>query len=91
MSRSYARHLFGCEDHSCGGCGRQPRKKNRPNMSPTRRQRVLERDGHRCQECGATELLEIDHVVPVAHGGTEDESNLQVLCEKCNNRKGARV
>lgn len=41
--------------------------------------------------CGQTENLQVDHIVPLAGGGTNDFSNLQVLCARCNNIKGARV
>lgn len=56
------------------------------------RQLVLERDGRYCRHCGTTERLTIDHITPVRHGGRlEDPENLQVLCQPCNSRKGARV
>lgn len=52
---------------------------------------ILERDDFTCRSCGAMdELLEIDHIVPRVKGGTNDPSNLQVLCQSCNARKGAR-
>ncbi|MGH3264610.1 MAG: HNH endonuclease [Trebonia sp.] len=35
--------------------------------------------------------LEIDHIVSLARGGSNDPSNLQVLCEHCNKRKGHRL
>jgi hypothetical protein len=41
--------------------------------------------------CGAVDRLTVDHVVPLARGGTNDPTNLQVLCLSCNTRKGARV
>lgn len=41
--------------------------------------------------CGATAGLQVDHVVPLARGGTNDFANLQVLCASCNNSKGATV
>lgn len=30
---------------------------------------------------------QVDHIVPRADGGTDDESNLQALCERCHTRK----
>lgn len=32
----------------------------------------------------------VDHVVPIARGGTNDRLNLQLLCPSCNLRKGAK-
>lgn len=55
------------------------------------RARVIARDGFRCRACGATEHLEIDHIYPHIRGGSDDISNLQTLCHRCNARKGAHV
>lgn len=49
---------------------------------------VFERDGKVCAACGATENLTLDHIEPLAAGGTNDLENLQVLCQPCNSRKG---
>ena len=54
------------------------------------RHEVFKRDGYRCRECGASKdetSLEIDHIVPVARGGTNDINNLQTLCRECNRMK----
>ncbi|MCR4646692.1 MAG: HNH endonuclease [Oscillospiraceae bacterium] len=63
---------------------------------------VLERDDETCQICGISKrlldnymdglgdylLLEIDHITPVASGGSGDDAdNLQVLCWRCNRKK----
>ena len=48
---------------------------------------VMSRDGHKCSFCGATERLELDHILPVASGGTNDIENLRVLCKRCNARR----
>lgn len=58
------------------------------------RYKILERDNYTCQLCGkaAPEVkLEIDHIVPVANGGTNDESNLRATCYSCNRGKGGLV
>jgi 5-methylcytosine-specific restriction enzyme A len=58
------------------------------------RQYVLERDRLQCQSCGKTaqqSILHIDHIVPLAKGGTNDLSNLQTLCQGCNSSKGDRI
>lgn len=51
---------------------------------------ILRRDGHRCRYCGAGALaapLTVDHVTPLALGGTDDPSNLATACEPCNSGK----
>lgn len=71
-----------------------PGHTNKLNAKPLykkQKQRILERDGHRCMQCGSTKKLHIDHIVPVSKGGTSDDDNLQVLCEKCNTSKGAKI
>lgn len=48
------------------------------------RSAILERDGHRCVRCGATETLEIDHILPQSLGGPTIADNLRALCKTCN-------
>jgi 5-methylcytosine-specific restriction protein A len=31
--------------------------------------------------------LTVDHIIPKAVGGTDDRTNLRVLCRRCNSRK----
>lgn len=53
---------------------------------------IFKRDGFRCLYCGATPLqsaLHVDHVQPVADGGSDDPSNLVTSCDACNLGKGA--
>lgn len=56
-----------------------------------KRAEILERDDHKCKQCGATEHLCIDHVVPVSRGGDSSSGNLQVLCFSCNTKKGNKL
>ena len=54
------------------------------------RKYVFERDRYQCQSCGQTNVeteLTIDHIVALAHGGSNDISNLQTLCRCCNGKK----
>jgi len=41
-----------------------------------------------CQNCGSTKNLEIHHVKALSKDGNNDVKNLQLLCRKCNRRKG---
>ena len=52
---------------------------------------VWRRDERRCVECGSQERLEFDHIIPVSTGGSNTARNLQLLCERCNRRKGAGI
>ena len=66
-------------------------KNQRKLMTKELRKRIMIRDNYTCQMCGKympDEVgLHIDHIVPVSKGGKTIESNLQVLCSKCNVRK----
>ncbi len=50
-------------------------------------------DGN-CWYCGAPtnpfRNFEVDHFIPLAKGGTDDDSNLVPACSRCNGRKGDR-
>ncbi|MEU3162227.1 HNH endonuclease [Streptomyces griseoincarnatus] len=53
---------------------------------------VLRRDNHTCRYCGATSPtvpLRVDHVTPVALGGTDTPDNLVTACEPCNSGKSS--
>ena len=41
--------------------------------------------------CRSQERLELDHITPVSKGGGNTARNLQLLCERCNRKKGARI
>jgi 5-methylcytosine-specific restriction endonuclease McrA len=65
-------------------------------VSSKRRKRVraklLARANHACQHCGAKNVpLTIDHIVPRSKGGSHVQTNLQVLCEPCNQAKANTI
>lgn len=56
---------------------------------------VRERDGHRCTRCGTMQpglpknwnrgdAWDVDHIVSVRNGGTDDPANLRLLCADCH-------
>jgi 5-methylcytosine-specific restriction endonuclease McrA len=47
--------------------------------------------GDRCLRCGASEVLTVDHVVPINLGGRNIIQNLQPLCLSCNCSKQDRI
>jgi hypothetical protein len=49
---------------------------------------IYRRDGHRCQYCGETKHLTIDHVIPKSKGGGDTWLNLVACCSSCNTKKG---
>jgi len=54
------------------------------------RRKVIKRDNDKCVKCGAymSEFFVVDHILPVAIGGSQtDLNNLQLLCSKCNKIK----
>ncbi|MCY1533414.1 HNH endonuclease [compost metagenome] len=60
---------------------------------PWRRKRdaVLLRDQYTCQVCDkVTDELEVDHITPLARGGSDDMSNLRAICVPCHKIKTAR-
>lgn len=44
-----------------------------------------------CVDCGTTQDLTIDHIIPLSKSGTNQIDNLQILCRSCNARKGNRI
>lgn len=72
----------------------EKKKSNRAGIPPKLRHEIFQRDEFICQHCGASPrkdpsvAIEVDHIVPVSKGGTNEKSNLQTLCNICNAGKG---
>jgi 5-methylcytosine-specific restriction endonuclease McrA len=75
----------------------KPKPKRKP-IPASVRFRVLKRDKFTCRYCSyspltdpiqpPTRLLEVDHIISVYDGGSDDESNLITACLPCNRGKG---
>ncbi len=68
-------------------------RRSRRAISPRIRWEILERDDFTCRYCGSRApdvVLHLDHVEPLAFGGSDDPSNLVAACETCNLSKAAR-
>jgi HNH endonuclease len=69
--------------------GERPRHMSR-RVATRRKQALLSRDGAFCRYClkrFKADVLTIDHVVPLARGGSNDLTNLVLACEPCNKAK----
>lgn len=65
-------------------------------ISEKLRQKIVEQSGNRCGYCLGEQRyifapLEIDHILPTAEGGTDDEENLWLVCRLCNSYKGKQT
>lgn len=61
-------------------------------LSVRTRFEVFKRDRFTCSYCGKTPpdvLLECDHIIPRAAGGSDDITNLTTACKECNAGKSA--
>lgn len=58
------------------------------NLVKPSRSLIYKRDGHKCQYCGSTRRLTIDHVIPRSRGGGDTWENMVVACSICNTKKG---
>lgn len=45
----------------------------------------------KCQRCGGTDRLAVDHILPIAKGGTDCIANKQTLCIHCNSKKNDTI
>ena len=55
-------------------------------------EKMLQAQRRRCAacKCSISDGYHVDHIQPVARGGSNDITNIQLLCAPCNQSKGAR-
>ena len=82
----------------CANCGcsaftkkqEEGKKIRTSSVNPKLRFEVFKRDNFTCQYCGEKPpevTLEVDHLIPVSKGGTDDQKNLITSCIECNRGK----
>lgn len=58
------------------------------------RERVMRRDQYLCVPCRESGRLtpaeEVDHIIPVAKGGKDEEANLRSICVECHRKVTAQ-
>lgn len=66
----------------------------RPGIRKSLRFDIFHSDGFTCQYCGSRPpdvVLELDHILPVSAGGTDEECNLTTSCQDCNRGKSNKI
>ena len=63
----------------------------RRGMSPQRRAKLFAMHGPHCALCTRKmwpgDVWDLDHVLALERGGTDDDANFQVLCLVCHSKK----
>ena len=66
-------------------------------MDEQTRRQVRQRANHRCEYCGLHQdhsplaRLQIEHIIPKKHGGTDVLENLALACIDCNLKKSSNL
>jgi hypothetical protein len=66
------------------------------SVTGEQRRSVRELAGNCCEYCRVAEddrlsRFQVDHIIPIKHGGGDEIDNLCLACLKCNSFKGANV
>lgn len=83
--RNTPRVLINCRIKDCSWCwGREIRSGNQDSPPPHLNLFHLASNG-------ALTLMTQDHIIPKYHGGGNEQSNLQTMCQSCNSFKGSKL
>ncbi|MBU3013933.1 HNH endonuclease [Poseidonibacter lekithochrous] len=58
------------------------------------KENLLKNNNYKCFNCGCDVSFSnssIDHIIPLSKGGTNNEDNLVLLCNKCNILKADKI
>lgn len=72
-------------------CNYDHRSNNSDDVIARRDYHDKRKNTHFCDKCGATENIEVDHIVRVKDGGSHEEDNLQLLCHDCHVKKDGHL
>jgi 5-methylcytosine-specific restriction endonuclease McrA len=65
----------------------------RKAMTPQRVLRIFQASGGKCHKCGRklgpADDYDIDHIIALENGGTDDDANLAPCCDWCHTTKTA--
>jgi 5-methylcytosine-specific restriction endonuclease McrA len=67
--------------------------RTRQTIVPALKHECLKNSNYKCDDCGISKddcPLEVDHIISVAQGGSDELDNLQTLCRDCNAAKDKR-
>lgn len=93
-NRNYRKTDAGRQKHRESHLMRKSKIKSQEySLSPDFFELMLETYGQRCMQCGESQDLQYDHIVPVSWGRVCDWSilNAQILCSSCNIAKSDRI
>jgi 5-methylcytosine-specific restriction endonuclease McrA len=66
-------------------------------MTAAMRKLVRERAGERCEYCRLPQsalpfaTFHVEHVIAIQHGGSDEDLNLALACDRCNAFKGSNL
>ena len=52
---------------------------------------AVERDGHKCVLCGATDTIQVHHINPYRYSKSHELDNLVTLCRKCHSKEELKI
>lgn len=78
------------KNYNFTGFNKGKRPKSRTYMNRKFRETVFARDNYMCLKCNENfhyDHLEMDHIIPLESGGSDEIDNLQTLCIRCHTNK----